>query len=98
MRPGIFVGHSSVDGDGEVIERLNKYCSHAGEKGGKRTGKSEHAVFLGLRFVSAQSQAAAGMLLRQRPMIGSTRSNPKILAPPGYSIFVSPPGLVRKKS
>ena len=65
MRPGIFVGHASVDGDGEVIERLNKYCSHAGEKGGKRTGKSEHAVFLGLRFVSAQSQAAEGMLLRQ---------------------------------
>jgi hypothetical protein len=40
------------------LERFKKYCSHSG-------GQAEEAVFLGFGFVSAQSQAAAGMLLRQ---------------------------------
>jgi hypothetical protein len=44
-------------------------------------GKDEGAVFLGFGFVLAQSQAAAGMLLRQ-----SLAKTPKILAPHGYNI------------
>jgi hypothetical protein len=40
------------------------------------------AVFLGFGFVSAQSQAHVGMLLRQ-----SLAKTPKILAPDGYNIF-----------
>jgi hypothetical protein len=56
------------------LEHFQKYCSHA-------VGKDGKAVFLGLGFVSAQSQAAAGMLLRQ-----SLAQTPKILAPHGYSI------------
>jgi len=46
-----------------------------------RLSKNGAAVFLGFGFVSAQSQAAAGMLLRQ-----SLAKTPKILAPHGYSI------------
>jgi len=45
------------------------------------------AVFLGFGFVSAQSQGYSNLLLRQRPMIGTTRQNPKILAPNGYSFI-----------
>jgi hypothetical protein len=41
-----------------VLERLKKYCSHAVEWNGE-------AVFLSFDIVSAQSQAAAGMLLRR---------------------------------
>jgi hypothetical protein len=59
---------------GKKLEHFHKFCSHAGEE---RRG----AVFLIFGFVSAQSQAAAGMLLRQ-----SLAKKPKILAPHGYSI------------
>jgi len=37
-----------------------------------------------LRFGSVTG-LLANLLLRQRPMIGTTRQNPKILAPNGYS-------------
>jgi hypothetical protein len=57
------------------LEHFRKYCSHA-------VGKDEGAVFLGFGFVSAQSQAAAGML----PHSASPKHQ-KILAPHGYSIF-----------
>jgi hypothetical protein len=56
------------------LEHFHQFCSHAGEA---RRG----AVFLIFGFVSAQSQAAAGMLLGQ-----SLAKKPKILAPQGYSI------------
>jgi hypothetical protein len=45
-----------------------------------RLGEHEWAVFWGFGFVSAQSQGFANLLLRQRPMIGTSRQNPKILA------------------
>jgi hypothetical protein len=57
------------------LRAFKKYCGHA-------VGKDENAVFLGLSFVSAQSQAARGHAPSPKP-----RSNPKILAPRGYSIF-----------
>jgi hypothetical protein len=56
-------------------EQFQKNCSHTG-------GKRGEAVFLGFGFVLAQSQATAGMLLRQ-----SLAKTPKILAPHGYSFF-----------
>jgi hypothetical protein len=56
------------------LEHFHQFCSHAGEE-------KREAVFLIFGFVSAQSQAAAGMLLRQ-----SLAKKPKILAPHGYSI------------
>jgi hypothetical protein len=40
------------------LEHFHKYYSHS-------VGKNKEAVFLGFRFVSAQSQATVGMLLRQ---------------------------------
>jgi hypothetical protein len=40
------------------LERFKKYCS-------RLAVLDKEAVFLGFGFVSAQSQAAAGMLLRQ---------------------------------
>jgi hypothetical protein len=43
---------------GKMPERFNKYCSHS-------VSRAERAVFLGFGFVSAQSQAAVVMLLRQ---------------------------------
>jgi hypothetical protein len=49
-------------------------------------GKDEGAVLLDFGFVLAQSQAAAGMLLRQS--LAKTR---KILAPHGYSISSNTP-------
>jgi hypothetical protein len=51
------------------LEHFHKYCSHAGEE-------RREAVFLVFGFVSAQSQATAGMLLRQ-----SLAKKSKILAP-----------------
>jgi hypothetical protein len=45
------------------------------------------AVFLSFGFVSAQFQGFTNLRLRQRPMIGTTRQNAKILAPNGYNIF-----------
>jgi hypothetical protein len=50
-----------------------------------RLGGGEKAVFWGSGFVSAQLQGFSNLRLRQRPMIGITRQNPKILAPHGYS-------------
>jgi len=47
----------------------------------------KRAVFLGFGFVSAQSQGLSNLLLRQRPMIGTTRQNPKILAPHWLQFF-----------
>ena len=57
------------------LEHFKKYYSRLAER-------KETAVFLGFGFVSAQSQAIFGMLLRQ-----SLAKTPKILAPDGYSIF-----------
>jgi hypothetical protein len=51
-----------------------------------RFGEYYEAVFLGFGFVSAQSQAAAGMLFRQ-----SLAKTPKILAPHGDSISSNAP-------
>jgi hypothetical protein len=56
------------------LEHFHQFCSDAGEE-------RREVVFLIFGFVSAQSQAAAGMLLRQ-----SLAKKPKILAPHGYSI------------
>jgi hypothetical protein len=50
-----------------------------------RLGESERAVFWSFSFVSAQLQGFANLRLRQRPMIGTTRQNSKILTPHGYS-------------
>jgi hypothetical protein len=61
------------------LEHYHKYYSHV-------VGKDEGAVFLGFGFVLAQSQAAAGMLLRQ-----SLAKTPKILAPHGYGISSNAP-------
>ena len=41
-----------------IPERFKKYCSHSAEW-------NKGAVFLSFSFVSAQLQAATGMLLRQ---------------------------------
>jgi hypothetical protein len=57
-----------------ALERFKKYRSHSARR-------KEGAVFLGFGFVSAQSQAAAGMLLRQ-----DLAKTPKILAPSGHTI------------
>jgi hypothetical protein len=54
-----------------------KYCSHPAGNIWKR-------AFWCFGFVSAQSQAAVGMLLRQ-----SLAKTPKIPAPNGYSIFLT---------
>jgi hypothetical protein len=74
---------SEENGTVSFIERFHKYCSHTVE------GNKENAVLLGLGVVSAQSQATTGMLLYQKPMIGTTRPKRKILAPSGYSISSS---------
>jgi hypothetical protein len=47
----------------------------------------ERAVFLSFGFVSAQLQGLSNLRLRQRPMIGTTRQNSKILASNGYDFF-----------
>jgi hypothetical protein len=57
-----------------ILEHFHQFCSQAGEE-------KRQAVFLIFGFVSAQSQAAAGMLLRQ-----SLAKKPKTLAPHGCSI------------
>jgi hypothetical protein len=46
-------------------------------------------VFLTSGFVSAQSQVATNLLLRQRPMIGTTRQKLKILIPHHHIIAVN---------
>ena len=46
-------------------------------------------VFLTFGFVSAQSQVATNLRLRQRPMIGTTRQKLKILIPQRYLISVN---------
>ena len=60
------------------LEHFQKNCSPAVREG-------EKAVFWGSGFVSAQFKGLSNLRLRQRPMIGTTRQNPKILAPHGYS-------------
>jgi hypothetical protein len=54
-----------------------------------RLGKNEPAVFLGLGIVSAQLQGFTNLRRRPRPMIGSTRPNPKILAPHRLQYFLN---------
>jgi hypothetical protein len=56
-----------------------------------RVKKGKEAVFLIFGFVSAQSQATAGMLLRQ-----SLAKKPKIPAPHGYSISSNAPIVTRE--
>jgi hypothetical protein len=60
---------------GMLLEHFHKYCSHAGEE-------RKEAVFLVFGFVSARSQAAAGMLLCQ-----SLAKKSKILAPQWLEYF-----------
>jgi hypothetical protein len=55
-------------------EQFHKYCSHSDEE-------TSAAVLLGFGFVFAQSQAAAGMLLRSA---SPKRQNSSL--PNGYSI------------
>jgi hypothetical protein len=64
------------------LEHFQKNCSHA-------VRKDEKAVFWGSGFVSAQLQGLSNLRLRQRPMIGTARQNPKILAPHGYSFSLN---------
>ncbi len=63
-------------------ERFQQCCSAAPRPGGVM-------VFLTFGFVSAQSQVATNMFLRQRPMIGTTRQKSKILIPQRYIIAVN---------
>jgi hypothetical protein len=67
---------SDCIGSANALERVKKYCGQPAENIWKR-------VFWRFGLVSAQSQAAAGVLLRQ-----SLAKTPKIPAPNGYSIFL----------
>jgi hypothetical protein len=57
------------------LEQFQKYYSPVAKW-------KKEAVFLGFGFVSAQSQAAAGLLFRQ-----SLAKNPKASAPHGHILF-----------
>jgi len=53
----------------------------------------------GLRFrLSHPDLVGTGMILRRRPMIGTTRPDPKILAPRGYSISSNAPAEAKRVS
>ena len=65
------------------LERIKKNCTRAA---GTEDGGGSGLFGLGLRFASVTAPWA-GMLLRQRPMIGTTRPRPKIRAPRWLQFF-----------
>jgi len=72
------------------LKHFQKNCSHA-------VGESKRAVFWSFGFVSAQLQDFSNLLLCQRPMIGSTRQNSKILAPARLQFFFKRPKALMDK-
>jgi hypothetical protein len=66
------------------LEQIEKRCSRAA---GAEQRCGSGLFGLGLRFASVTAPLA-GMLLRPRPMIGTTRPRPKIRAPHWLQLFL----------